>query len=84
MRNSRGGFLTEEDKEGDRFIKSLAELAREKERQLHMIREGEEPAIIPDRSPRCVECGTLEINYQFLKVGLRLSVSGWDFQPDQI
>ncbi|WVO21396.1 DNA repair protein [Cryptococcus decagattii] len=67
MRNSRGGFLTEEDKEGDR-IKSLAELAREKERQLQMIREGEEPAIIPDRSPRCVECGTLEINYQFLKV----------------
>lgn len=78
MRNSRGGFLTEEDKEGDR-IKSLAELAREKERQLQMIREGEEPAIIPDRSPRCVECGTLEINYQFLKVGSRFKCVGMGY-----
>ncbi|WWC90406.1 DNA repair protein [Kwoniella dendrophila CBS 6074] len=67
LHNSRGGFLTEEDKEGDR-IKSVIELAREKEREKRMIREGEEPAIIFDRSPKCTECGTLEINHQFLKV----------------
>ncbi|WVQ68556.1 DNA repair protein [Kwoniella botswanensis] len=67
LHNSRGGFLTEEDKEGDR-IKSIVELAREKEREKRMIREGEEPAIIIDKSPRCVECNTLEINHQFLKV----------------
>ncbi|WVW85308.1 DNA repair protein [Kwoniella bestiolae CBS 10118] len=67
LHNSRGGFLTEEDKEGDR-IKSIVELAREKEREKRMIREGEEPAIVIDKSPRCVECNTLEINHQFLKV----------------
>jgi len=67
LHNSRGGFLTEDDLEGDR-IKSLVELARERERQKRMIREGEEPAIIPNASPRCRECGTLEIDNQFLKV----------------
>ncbi|WVR09323.1 hypothetical protein IAU60_006389 [Kwoniella sp. DSM 27419] len=67
LHNSRGGFLTEEDLEGDR-IKSVVELAREKQREKKMMREGEEPAILHDRSPRCVECGTLEINHQFQKV----------------
>ncbi|OCF35762.1 DNA repair protein [Kwoniella heveanensis BCC8398] len=67
LHNSRGGFLTEEDLEGDR-IKSVVELAREKQREKKMMREGEEPAIIADRSPRCIECGTLEINHQFYKI----------------
>ncbi|WWC71277.1 DNA repair protein [Kwoniella pini CBS 10737] len=67
LHNSRGGFLTEEDKEGDR-IKSVIELAREKAREKQMMREGEEPAIRIDKSPRCEECNTLEINNQFLKV----------------
>jgi hypothetical protein len=42
LHNSRGGFLTEDDLEGDR-IKSVVELAREKEREKKMMREGEEP-----------------------------------------
>ncbi|WVQ77638.1 DNA repair protein [Cryptococcus sp. DSM 104548] len=64
MKNSRGGFLTEEDITGDR-IKSLKELAAEKERELRQIREGEEPAIVPGKSPTCVECGTLEVDHIF-------------------
>ncbi|WVQ80024.1 DNA repair protein [Cryptococcus sp. DSM 104549] len=67
LHNSRGGFLTEEDLDGDR-IKTVTELARQKERELRMIKEGEEPAILVDSSPRCEECNTLEINHQFLKV----------------
>lgn len=42
LHNSRGGFLTVEDLEGDR-IKSVVELAREKQREKQLIREGEEP-----------------------------------------
>lgn len=42
LHNSRGGFLTAEDAEGDR-IKSVVELARAKQRELQMMREGEEP-----------------------------------------
>jgi hypothetical protein len=42
LHNSRGGFLTEEDLDGDR-IKSLVEMARERERQKRLLREGEEP-----------------------------------------
>ncbi|ORY32144.1 XPA protein C-terminus-domain-containing protein [Naematelia encephala] len=67
LHNSRGGFLTEDDKDDGR-IKSVVEMAREKERQIKMMREGEEPAILVDSSPRCRECGTLEIEHQFLKV----------------
>lgn len=67
LHNSRGGFLTQEDEEGDR-IKSVIELAREKQREKQMMREGEEPAIFPDTSPRCSECKSLEIDHQFLKV----------------
>lgn len=96
LHNSRGGFLTEDDLAGDR-IKSVVELAREKERERKMMREGEEPcecfctiyppanswwdivsegisagterlAINPETSPRCAECGTLEIDHQFEKV----------------
>ncbi|TXT15710.1 hypothetical protein VHUM_00213 [Vanrija humicola] len=67
LHNSRGGFLTVDDLEGDR-IKSVVELAREKQREKQLMREGEEPAIFPDSSPRCSECGSLEIDHQFLKV----------------
>ncbi|WVO14578.1 DNA repair protein [Cryptococcus depauperatus] len=75
MKNSRGGFLTEDDLNADR-IKTVTELARERERQLQQIQEGEEPAIIPDRSPRCKECNSLEINHEFLKVfGVRVCKS---------
>lgn len=42
LHNSRGGFLTEDDLNGER-IKSVVELAREKEREKKMMREGEEP-----------------------------------------
>jgi len=42
LHNSRGGFLTKEDEEGDR-IKSVVELARAKQREKQMMREGEEP-----------------------------------------
>jgi DNA-repair protein complementing XP-A cells len=42
LHNSRGGFLTKEDEEGDR-IKTVVELARAKERERQMMREGEEP-----------------------------------------
>lgn len=42
LHNSRGGFLTEEDLDGDR-VKSLVELARERERQKRLLKEGEEP-----------------------------------------
>jgi len=42
LHNSRGGFLTEEDRDGDR-VKSLVELARERERQKRLLKEGEEP-----------------------------------------
>ncbi|KAL7420842.1 DNA repair protein rad14 [Cryptotrichosporon argae] len=67
LHNSRGGFLTEEDLEGDR-IKSVVELARQKEREVRMMKEGEEPAILQDSSPRCSECNSLEIDSQFFKV----------------
>jgi hypothetical protein len=47
LHNSRGGFLTEEDLDGDR-VKSLVELARERERQKRLLKEGEEPCkLIP-------------------------------------
>ncbi|KAI5452503.1 DNA repair protein rad14 [Naganishia albida] len=65
LHNSKGGFLTEED--GDTG-KSVAQVLREKARERQMIKEGEEPAIQADSSPRCYECGTLEIDYQFYKV----------------
>lgn len=41
LHNSRGGFLTVEDEEGE--IKTVVELARVKEREKQMMREGEEP-----------------------------------------
>jgi DNA-repair protein complementing XP-A cells len=44
LHNSRGGFLTEDDANGER-IKSVIELAREKEREKKMMREGEEPGM---------------------------------------
>lgn len=49
LHNSRGGFLTAEDEEGDR-IKSVVELAREKQRERQMMREGEEPREYNDLS----------------------------------
>jgi hypothetical protein len=57
LHNSRGGFLTEEDLEGDK-IKSLVQLARERERQKRLLKEGEEPcklavADIPDDQLIC-------------------------------
>ncbi|ORX38216.1 XPA protein C-terminus-domain-containing protein [Kockovaella imperatae] len=67
LHNSRGGFLTEDDADDGR-IKSVIEMAREKERQRQMIMEGEEPAIFADTSPRCRECRSLEIDNQFQKV----------------
>ncbi|KLT45064.1 DNA repair protein [Cutaneotrichosporon oleaginosum] len=67
LHNSRGGFLTEEDLEGDR-IRSVVEVARQKEREKQMMREGEEPPIFPDSSPRCDECKSLEIDQSFVKV----------------
>jgi len=81
LHNSRGGFLTEEDLDGDR-VKSLVELARERERQKRLLKEGEEPcelifprwgladivAITAHSSPRCQECNTLEIDSVFDKV----------------
>ncbi|GFZ52113.1 DNA repair protein rad14 [Saitozyma sp. JCM 24511] len=67
LHNSRGGFLTEDDLNGER-IKSVIEVAREKQREKQLIREGEEPAIHPETSPRCKECKSLEIDHQFLKV----------------
>ncbi len=67
LHNSRGGFLTEEDLEGDR-IRTVVETARQKEREKQMMREGEEPPIFPDSSPRCDECRSLEIDHQFVKV----------------
>src|SRR5690349_2043906 len=42
LHNSRGGFLTEDDLNGER-IKSVIEVAREKQREKQLIREGEEP-----------------------------------------
>jgi DNA-repair protein complementing XP-A cells len=42
LHNSRGGFLTKEDEEGDR-VKSVVELARVKQREKQMMLEGEEP-----------------------------------------
>ncbi|KAJ9118189.1 hypothetical protein QFC22_004093 [Naganishia vaughanmartiniae] len=72
LHNSKGGFLTEDDPAGPGggggAGKSVREVLKEKERERQMIREGEEPAIYPNTSPRCAECGTLEIDYQFLKV----------------
>ncbi|KAJ9091568.1 hypothetical protein QFC19_009024 [Naganishia cerealis] len=68
LHNSKGGFLTEDDGTAGAGVKSVREVLKEKERERQMIREGEEPAIYPDTSPRCQECGTLEIDYQFLKV----------------
>ncbi|KAK1920999.1 hydrophilic protein [Papiliotrema laurentii] len=71
LHNSRGGFLTEDD-DGGR-IKTVIEIAREKEREKKLMREGEEPAILIDTSPRCRECNSLEIDHQFLKVfGMRV------------
>lgn len=90
LHNSRGGFLTEDDLGGER-VKSVVELAREKERERRLAREGEEPSellllrdviqawtarvlwltssgISIDTSPRCNECNSLEIDYQFLKI----------------
>lgn len=67
LHNSRGGFLTEDDLEGDR-IRTVVEVARQKQREKQMMREGEEPPILPDSSPRCDECRSLEIDHQFLKV----------------
>lgn len=79
--------MTEDDLEGDK-IKSLVEMARERERQKRKMREGEEPcecdpqskgltvltsaAIMPDSSPRCRECNTLEIDTVFEKVSLAI------------
>ncbi|KAI5451987.1 DNA repair protein rad14 [Naganishia albida] len=48
--------------------KSVTQVLRGKARERQMIKEGEEPAIQADSSPRCYECGTLEIDYQFYKV----------------
>jgi hypothetical protein len=77
--------LTEEDLDGDR-VKSLVELARERERQKRLLKEGEEPcklsnpyswstadgiAITPHSSPRCQECNTLEIDSVFDKVSFQ-------------
>ena len=42
LHNSRGGFLTEEDGE-DGKIKSVIEMARERERDRQKMREGEDP-----------------------------------------
>ena len=42
LHNSRGGFLTEEDGDDGR-MRSVVELAREKEREKQKMREGEEP-----------------------------------------
>jgi hypothetical protein len=52
LHNSRGGFLTEEDRDGDR-VKSLVELARERERQKRLLKEGEEPCKLTGNS--CLE-----------------------------
>lgn len=41
LRNSRGGFLTEDD-DGDR-VKTVVEIARQKQREKQMMRDGEEP-----------------------------------------
>lgn len=46
LHNSRGGFLTQEDEEGDR-IKTVIELAREKQREKQKMRDGEEPGECP-------------------------------------
>lgn len=62
LHNSRGGFLTEDDLNGER-IKSVIEVAREKQREKQLIREGEEPgewdgSVRPTalRSAFCVTC----------------------------
>jgi hypothetical protein len=43
LHNSRGGFLTEDGEDEASRIKSLVELAREKERERAMMKAGEEP-----------------------------------------
>ncbi len=69
LHNSKGGFLTEEDGPAS-GIKSLAQIEREKARERMMVKEGEEPSIDVFASPRCVHCGTLEIDNQIHKVSM--------------
>jgi DNA-repair protein complementing XP-A cells len=83
LHNSKGGFLTEEDGDtGKSVAQVLREKARERQMIKEGEEPGEQNgqmrdamadqfgylAIQADSSPRCYECGTLEIDYQFYKV----------------
>lgn len=52
LHNSRGGFLTEDGEDEASRIRSLVEIAREKERERAMMKAGEEPRAFDSLSDR--------------------------------
>ncbi|EUC67113.1 DNA repair protein RAD14 [Rhizoctonia solani AG-3 Rhs1AP] len=70
MVNSKGGFLVEEKSNYDEETRR-----REKERELQRLKQSFDPPvhIEKEKNPRCVDCGSVDIDHQFRKV-FRVSV----------
>ncbi|CED84974.1 DNA excision repair protein XPA/XPAC/RAD14 [Phaffia rhodozyma] len=66
MVNSRGGFLVEDD-EGN-SEKAILERRRREEREQAQKAGAWEPGLDPEASPRCMKCGTIEIERRFMDV----------------
>ncbi|THH11808.1 hypothetical protein EW145_g406 [Phellinidium pouzarii] len=65
MVNSKGGFLVEDEKEATDDLR-----ARERERERERAMQNIEPPISldPDQNPKCIECGTVDIDHTVHKV----------------
>jgi len=73
VRNTKGGFLVEdedEDAPGGRAAKTVEELRKERERQMQRMEQEQDPGIILDSSkqPRCHVCSSLEVDDQFRRI----------------
>ncbi|KAE8193602.1 hypothetical protein A4X06_0g5022 [Tilletia controversa] len=71
VRNSKGGFLVEDDDApGGNAAKTVEELKKERERQMQRMEQEQDPGIILDSSkqPHCHVCNSLEVDEQFRRI----------------
>ncbi|KAE8217696.1 hypothetical protein CF319_g8274 [Tilletia indica] len=87
LRNSKGGFLVEdEDGPGGSAAKTVEELKKERERQMQRLEQEQDPGIILDSSkqPRCHVCNSLEVDDQFRRIfGIMVCKTCTKADPDK-
>lgn len=87
LKNSKGGFLVDEELDDERALKErkqIEELKKQRQRQAERVAQDPHPSLDMDANPKCKMCGTIELDYQIFKVfGVRVCPKCRNEHPDR-